>query len=42
MQRDTRPLEKSLDAMLAHIQTCTTTGKLSPDSRRRRRALPAH
>lgn len=41
MQRDTRPLEKSLDAMIAHIQTCTTTGKLSPHSRRRRRALSA-
>jgi hypothetical protein len=30
IQRDTRPLEKSLDAIIAHIQTCTTTatGKL--------------
>jgi TetR/AcrR family transcriptional regulator, transcriptional repressor for nem operon len=38
MQRDTRPLEKSLDAIIAHIQTCTTAGELTPHERRRRRA----
>jgi AcrR family transcriptional regulator len=26
MQRSTRPLEKSLDAMLAHIESCLTSG----------------
>lgn len=26
MQRSTRPLEKSLDAMLAHIQSCAKPG----------------
>jgi AcrR family transcriptional regulator len=30
MQRSTRPLEKSLDAMLAHIQSCTTSGYAIP------------
>ena len=38
MQRDTRPLEKSLDAIIAYIETCTTTGELNGHSRRRRRA----
>jgi hypothetical protein len=40
MQRNTRPLEKSLDAMLAHIQSCTTAATQSP-TRGRRRARPS-
>ena len=40
MQRNTRPLEKSLDAMLAHIQSCVTAATQSP-TRGGRRARPS-
>ena len=35
MQRRTRPLEKSLDAVIAHIQSCTAPSGHNPHSRRR-------
>jgi TetR/AcrR family transcriptional regulator, transcriptional repressor for nem operon len=40
MQRNTRPLEKSLDAMIAHIQSCITATTQSP-TRGGRRARPS-